>query len=490
MNRPLAFAVALLLTPVVGLALARLHGTVSLDVALQLFSSGDEAASLFAVWKAVNGLDVYADRFQRPYNAVFFNWLFYQSYGMVVAEVRSALSLADDWLPTIGRLFTLCAMGVAATIFYRLGRWLQVGRPWPVVAVLAVFCGPLFGFWPVTVRPDVWAMACELAGLAWLCRRWSARPIGALLGFALFVWLAWSFKQAAITSLVGVGLFLLVRRRFADLAVLVAVMVALFGGTLWMGGAQYRASVLFADIPLRFAVSSMLFTMGLGLAKGAPVWGGAAGALFALVRSRQLARAWADDILVILACCTFSGLGLAFLASFQDGAAENYLFVPTVSAALLVLRATVFGPLSGWRPMVVPALAGLAATAVFAGMSLVGRGGMTDLRQQHVAFTAMRECLKPLTRPFYVANQYLSLPWITPGNEPFVLSFVYDRDRQRGRTFADGGIGGLVAAGYFTAVVLPGTTEAVQVDGASLDGYVRRPETCADMGIWDRRVSP
>lgn len=489
MNRSLALVVGLLLAPVVALFLARLHGTVSLDVALQLYSSGDEPASLFAVWKAANGLDVYADRFQRPYNAVFFNWLFYQSYGLVVAGAQGGLSLADDWLPTIGRLFTLCGMGVAATIFYRLGRWLQVGRPWLIVAVLAVFCGPLFGFWPVTVRPDVWALACELAGLTWLCRHWSARPIAALLGFALFVWLAWSFKQAAITSLAGIGLFLLVRRRFTDLAVLVAVMATLFGGTLWLGGAQYRASVLFADIPLRFAVSSMLFTMGLGLAKGAPVWGGAAGALFAFVRSRQWAKAWADDVLVMLACCTFSGLGLAFLASFQDGAAENYLFVPTVSAALLVLRFSTFGPLSGWRPLVVPTLAGLALTAVFAAMSLAGRGGMTDLRQQHTAFTAMRDCLHPLPRPFFVENQYLSLPWIAPGNEPFVLSFVYNRDRQLGRPFADGGIGGLIAAGYFAAVVLPGTADAVQVDGASLDGYVRRPQTCADMGIWERRTS-
>lgn len=37
--------------------------------------------SLFAIWKYVHGLAVYNDRYQPPYNAAMYNWLFYESYG-------------------------------------------------------------------------------------------------------------------------------------------------------------------------------------------------------------------------------------------------------------------------------------------------------------------------------------------------------------------------------------------------------------------------
>ena len=46
---------------------------------------------------------------------------------------------------------------------------------------------------------------------------------------------------------------------------------------------------------------------------------------------------------------------------------------------------------------------------------------------------------------------------MTPGNESYVLSYVYEAERALGRPFEQGGIGGMIEAGRFSAIAIPGS---------------------------------
>ena len=68
-------------------------------------TSGYEAESFFALWRAVHGQPVYADVTRMPYASAYFNWFFYAGYAV---PVGAAVKLGGDAaiIPLMGRLTT------------------------------------------------------------------------------------------------------------------------------------------------------------------------------------------------------------------------------------------------------------------------------------------------------------------------------------------------------------------------------------------------
>jgi hypothetical protein len=66
-----------------------------------------------------------------------------------------------------------------------------------------------------------------------------------------------------------------------------------------------------------------------------------------------------------------------------------------------------------------------------------------------------------------------------------VLAYNYGLDRQAGRIFEAGGIGGLISAGVFSSLLLPIATKD-HYDGASLQQY-ERGSTINGLAIYHRR---
>ena len=76
------------------------------------------------------------------------------------------------------------------------------------------------------------------------------------------------------------------------------------------------------------------------------------------------------------------------------------------------------------------------------------------------------------------------------GAEPFVLSFVYYRERALAPVrFENGGIGGLIEKKYFASMVLMGDSLPSEVDGAALDGYTAIQHDCHGMIVLSRNAT-
>ena len=77
---------------------------------------------------------------------------------------------------------------------------------------------------------------------------------------------------------------------------------------------------------------------------------------------------------------------------------------------------------------------------------IIGVTGVISTRHFHEANIQVQNCLvsKKLDQPLFIANQYMSLPWMIPAKEHFVVQTNYRWDKPRGIVMEEGGVGGLV----------------------------------------------
>ena len=507
MNSKILSSVALL-SAGMGVVLMAVRGyfAISFSEPLQLTTSGAEYESLFVIWKYIHGEPVFVDQTRIPFAGTYYNWLYYVFYGEITGAVQSALSLDDAWLPTVTRLLTLSGAGFGAWVSYRCFSELFLNeseheRPLALAFAALLFFGPLMGFWAMATAPDIWALALDVMGVFLFLRHYKSRPFKAILLFCLFAYLAWSFKQIFVFSSGAIGLFLLIRRDWQPLLILVVITWSAWGVTLALGSPEYvHTIVAFGGTTVEFARYELVRNLINLAVKIQPV-------LFLVVvtvitamikpsvRSALLAGFSGTEKRVPEMTLTLALLGvlitslLAIPASAKIGASENYFFTLTfflILAGLAWLRISLsqgnqmtwtFGAMSlGWLGNLV------AVVSVLAGLQ-----GVLSTQYMHDSMMATAQCLKrqELSESLFLSNSYLSLPWMVPAKQHFVIHYNYPMDRASGVSMEGGGVGGLIDDGYFATLVLPAGSKD-GYDGSGLKRYRPRPQTCPGLKIYDR----
>jgi hypothetical protein len=432
-------------------------------------TSGGEEESLFAVWRCGTGLPVYTDAGRPPFSATYFNWLFYQTYG---AAVRLGAKLSNGaCLPMAGRWLTaacaaLGAAGIAAAAI-RLRKDAAHGLAAAALAAFA-FCGPLVGWWAVTVRPDVAALLSEAAGIL-LFLLWHRDHPGRATAAALVAfYAAWSFKPTYLGGLVAVCAFLAAHRRWRDLASLAGGSAALWLLTFAVGGPLYRASLLdtATDNPYFFRQGAELLwhagRISAPFIAGLPWWAAA------LARHKPWRhRSAAHDALLLASLGAPIVALLGALAASKSGAAMNYFFTPN----LLLAIGTLCGLWVLERGAAAPILACALALALSGG-TLGGAWGSLSLRSNADTLGRRWAVFSKLPEPRFADDRRLNLPWLNAHSPPLVYAFKYAGERARGRAFVNGGIGGMIERGELASLLLPQNT-GDSYDQAGLGRYER-----------------
>ena len=476
---------------------------ISFTEPLQLVTSGAEYESLYAIWKYVHGFAVYADHTRIPFAGSFYNWLYYVFYGEITKWVLGALSLGDAWLPTVTRLITATGVVYGTWITARLFLEFPAAsddnlKRLGLAFALLVFFGPLMGFFGIATQPDIWGFAFDVTAIYVFLRLYERRPLMGICLFWLFAYLAWGFKQIFVFSTGTVGLFLLLRRDWKMLGVLIVLSVLAWGATLAFGTSQYVKNIVtFGGVTVSLSWPQLFRNLGNAGIKFLPLLLGLAGVAAAMVRSNRLRDFVGNAVSSITTKTPDTHFGLALLgsivtgvlvipASAKLGAAENYYFLFSFFLSLLFLFAlakvaetgawptTVSLPLSiGWL------LHGLAICLVLGGVT-----GVLSTRPQHVSMSSVSKCLieKNLPDPVFIASPYLSLPWMVPAEQHFVVQTNYLWDKPGGVEMEGGGIGGLIDQGYFATIVIPGDT----FDGSDLRRYRLRDDKCGTFKIFER----
>ncbi len=463
---------------------ARIYFAVSFDEPMQAQTSGWEQGPIYIIWRAVHGLEIYLDRFSFPYATAGYNWLFFVSYGAIAKGVMSLLSLPDAWIPTIARFTTLFVVLLGVIFSYlsfvtaidardRRFKWLCLGF------AVFVMTGPLIGFGAFSTRPDIGAMVFEAAAV-WLFwsswRRHRQLPIVSVIGISVIVIVAWSFKQMDVFALGGIGLFLLYKRQFKSLFILSGINISYWAATIYLGGWKYIQNIFLVDYPMTYTVAHAEDIFINFATKSPPSLAGAAVLLILGLAIPGVRRRFrGNDPFLFAAAGLLVSMVMVIPMSMQDGASENYYYTLSYFLAFTVLaglHSLADEPAAKWvRGSLIVGWWGLV---VAVSIVLTGFRGIISVAPQQNYLMTIKQCLEPLDlpRPIFVKNDFLSLPWMLSGAEPFVLSYLYYSERSlNGDRFENGGIGGMIAKKRFATIVTMGDKVPNKIDGAALDGY-------------------
>lgn len=452
----------------------------------QALTSGAEYESLYVLWKLVHGLPAYADQKQIPFAGTYYNWLYYAVYAV---PARLAAGLGEAWIPTATKLTSLGFVLGGLSLSWRLSARI-LGPVSPTLRATAaavwvlVFLGPLMGFWAMATAPDMGALFFDSAGVLAFILLYERRPRAAVAVFMVLAYAAWGFKQVFVYSTGAVGLFLLSRRDWWGAALLGLGTVAAWAATLALGPSDFVRMVFFGGTQIVLAPERLARNLGNFAIKCAPL-------LATLVVVAALAPGWRTlwrrpEIAVPALGVMVAGL-LSGAASAKLGASENYYFTLSFHLALLLLA----GLAELERRGRIPALAqialagGWALTAAALAATLLGFGGLVSPRKFHDSLVADARCIGTQPGPVFVANPYLALPWMVPSTPAFVLHWNYPLDRAAGVAMEGGGVGGLIAGGYFGTVVL--NEEQAAFDGAALAPHYRLERRCSGYAIYRRQ---
>jgi hypothetical protein len=317
--------------------LVRIYYAVSFVTPYMLTTTGCEEESLFSIWKFTQHQAVYADPYRIPFAVSYFNWGYYYFYGSITSVWLRLLHLDAIWIPTIGRLITIAFTLITGGIFFLTARafvkaGLLAGGPvaWAWCLIAAV-C-PLVGFWSITVRPDIGALAFETAGLYLILRYLRKQDERIIIVAALLFYAAWAFKQSSVTMLTGSVLALVFFKRWRAFITLSGIWWFLVIVTLIVGGPVYRESILFSQRHLPMSLSYELL-ISPKVPRRNPFF------LLCLVviavwswkNFRQLASKPIEATLTLVVLFSFC---FALVTSFKVGADDNY-FIPAAWASML-----------------------------------------------------------------------------------------------------------------------------------------------------------
>ncbi len=474
------------------LCLIRVYNSVSFAEPLQLMTSGDEVSSVFAIWKAKQWMVVYTDRFQPPFNLADFNWLFYQANAVWAGFWLNVLGLDDAWLPTLTRSWTFvgCIAGAVALFILFNGVLRRGGTPNGLLALslsLLMVFGPLYGFWSFTTRPDVWATSLEIIAVVSFVSLYRTHAMVSVIVASALAYMAWSFKQTTVFGLGGIGLFLLLRGDFMRLAVLSVISILLWTVTILLLSDIYFETLFTIGHPLLFNGDRVVRNLINVALKTSYLWLPMSVFMLVSISKNRKALNFKHDGLFLALCGIVMSLPTSIFMTMQTGSAENYYFTSVffLSFALVCFLSMMPSLPAGFQNAANQFLkCGFILTSFAVLAVLSGLHGTLKAPGNQELIDTRKACLDTLERPLYVDNRILSLPWMTPGSPSFVRSFYYERERELGRPFGEGGIGGMIDKGKFKTLVIPGKAPPNAVDGSDLRLYQPLPETCGDMTIF------
>ncbi len=221
--------------------LVRIYYAISFVTPYMFTTTGCEEESLFSIWKFTQHQPVYSDPYRIPFAVSYFNWGYYYFYGSITNFWLNLLHLDAIWIPTIGRLITIVFTLIAGGIFFLTARAFVKGGllahgpvawAWCIIAALS----PLAGFWSITVRPDMGALAFEIAGLYVILCYLRKQDLRLIIVAALLFYAAWAFKQSSVTMLTGSVLTLVLLKRWRAFITLSSIWWFLVIVTLIVGG--------------------------------------------------------------------------------------------------------------------------------------------------------------------------------------------------------------------------------------------------------------
>ncbi len=463
--------------------IVRIFYNISFVTPYLAVTTGGEEECLFSIWKFIQHQAVYADPHRIPFAVSCYNWGFYCFYGLVTKACLHLFHLDEIWIAAVGRLMTAIFTLMAGAIFYlaqrrfaKYGFFASPAVSWAWCLIAA--CSPLVGFWSITVRPDLGALAFECAGL-YVILHYVSKPNDRLIVAAVVLfYAAWAFKQSQVTMLAGSALSLLLLKRWRAFFLLSSAWWLLVILTFILGGPIYRESVLSSQGHLPMAMDLGVENARMALLRNLFLPLGLASTLWILWRRAR--RVDLEPAATVVTAAFLFSFCFALVTAFKVGAVTNY-YIPAAWISMLALAVHWERIHSRWT------LAGVVICSLLMTCG-VARAHVAygEYRYGDFVHRAVAEKLRHLPGPVFVADVYADLPWVQHLSPNFVIAGTYSFDQAAGVPFEGGGVEGLMRVGYFGTLVVnqsdppsPSVLEKYELDDEYRDAY-------SDLGFYRR----
>lgn len=472
----------------------RVFGDTGFSQPLIILTSGYEEESLFAIWKFINGQDVYADPHNIPYAASYFNWLFYYSYGSVIKILQSIFGFSDEWIPQVGRYISLCGALWCAFISWKTIKLFCGKNALPVFVIsvlISYFFGYFVAFWLFTVRPDIWATALILTGLHLFFRYLNNQKLWLLISSALVFYLAWSFKHNYAGLAMGCFAVLVIRKQYARAIIFALIPVCLVLATYFLSSDAYKYLLIESQLGQGLDLGVGIHNLKMAIIKSLNISATAFIFIVIIIAAYGLKKVskkiLASDIALTLFCCGVVSFPLFLLASFKAGAADNYFFSPFSICLYIVVYVVYTIGESNHKNKLYATYGMLSILYIGLGVLIItGKQGVLNHKELSEKYYEIKDVVEDSRQPVYVYNDNnANLPWLNPSEEHFIIATTYFLLRTEPDKLEEGGIEGLMNKGYFNTIINVNSVNHNNMDKYYLADTITKEH--ATMYVWQKR---
>ncbi len=468
-------------------------------------TTGGETHCIYGIWKVQEGHPLYAWPNKDFFQLTLYNFGFYHLY----AGILNLLHAHGPEIMLYGRYLSSVLTLLGCLIQVRLLFFLAGGLKSRVVngaIFLFSFCtwfNSYFpGFYPVSIRPDIAAVAMSSIGVFCFVRYAAANELKWVCA-AGAAWAAtWCLKQADVACIFGAGVYLVLNRKWRDAVLMSAMFIIPVGLVLMLGSAEYRWNILVAPTAngLDFAIGARFFLRGAVLSLF--TWS------FVATLPLYLRLELRDDPhpgwralrermrpgtslapVTALAVIVLSGFVPSFAALSKTGSSLNQMFeiyvVANSLSFIVALRLAALLSAGGVRRFSLAVCLLLLSMCVWPAAQLAMNRIGPVVRARDADMTRKEKFsifVKSLKKPLFIEDEIYSLPWHGSDNQyPSIkLDHVF-YDDALARGMISGGVKDLIEKHWFATIYIQ-TNTAFFTDAMAAQYHVMPiapDQTCA-----------
>ena len=429
--------------------LIRFSNTISIFELKHLFSSGFEEESLLSIWYKIYNQNLYVDHLEYPYRWSIYNWLFYDLYSHFFIIIKKIFNIDFIWLPNTLRLLTFLGTIFIAITFLKSSLILNSKTKTNFHLIILVLFGLSFGYWNMTVRPDVLSLLFEAIAIYIFIKNLKKKQIFQIIIIALLLYISWSFKQTSLITLVSINIFWLFNKEFKKIFFLNLTYLSLVFITVFINNDFYLKSIYFFDTFYVFNIKIYLLNLSKIFIKN--IFLIISFTIFIFIYFKNFKKKLFDLNFFLVVGSILSFIYILYVFT-NAGSSENHSFIMLYYLSLLLINnEKIILENNNYKNILSCSLIIYIFACILILSNQLGRLSPKYYLEIQNYIKCINE--KKLGNKIFIDSNYHSLPWITNYSNPTVTTYNYQFELKNNR-LTDGGHEGLMVEGFFDNLIL------------------------------------
>ena len=433
----------------------RFGNSISFTYITHVLTSGYEEESLLEIWYNMNNGSMYIDHLSFPYRWTVYNWLFYKFYASAFIILNTIFDLELDWLPTTLRLLTLTLSCLLLYVILKTNKILNSSSKFNFFLSASLIFGLSFGYWNITVRPDVVSILFEITAL-FLFLKYKRNPKNLnliIIGLILFV--AWSFKQTALIVFCTINTYFLLNFKIKKIIILVSTCLLLVFLTIFFQNSDYYISTLyFINTGYDFKIDVLFHNSAKLLSKNLILFSALLMILYLkfnkITQDIGQLKKYISSNDSFLFIGLFISIAYFFAVNTNAGASDNHTFVLIIFLNFLVINNQT-KILTNYilKKIFVFSIVSYICICISIISGNLGRLSPNE----YTNIEEYKQCIENTSQSKFIDKNYYRLPWITSYLNPSVETYNYKYELNS-KNLENGGHEGLINNGFYEYLIL------------------------------------